>query len=664
LILVFFGLVGLRAVEESTQRALAQQLVIAQLVADHVDQQLAAGLNILAHAANRLAPYVQDEDYEQLSSVPQDELSNLRPFSHRLLVLDEHGFVRVTFPHTPHLLDLSILDPSTIQTVRQTGQPFVSDLKYGRFAYGRFAKRPYPPTEPLVLMVAPMQDRSKRVVGFLCAEVLLRQAGILSFLRPLHAGEIGHVDLMDRQGTVLASTDPSMLFQKGDHASRFGELIAGQQPAVRGCHRCHEGPGTTTREDEIMAFAPLTVAPWGVALRQPAAEALAPVRQLRRQMFVGGAVILIAALFGVWITTSQVVRPLEALSQAAGQIAAGPSPCPSPSSLTERLSWEGRGEDREGGVDLPLRIRGAGAAHPQVECDRDRARRDEVGRLAQSFEEMRVRLQRMLERERQWSEVLEERVQERIREITALHAELQSKEEVRSRLLARLVSAQEEERKRIARELHDEVGQALTAVIMETAAVELALPEDSSAARAKLEAVRTIAGQALKDLRQLIFGLRPELLDDLGLVPAVRAYAREHLERHGVQVNLDSSGWYGRLPDEIEIPVFRVIQEAVTNIVRHARATEAWIRLRVTDSTLLVQIEDNGIGFDPTEADQVRPSGQGLGLRGMEERVNLLGGTLRIDSQPGQGTRITAQIPLSNLCQFPSSHRAGPTTRS
>jgi len=597
LILVLFGLAGLHAVDESTQRALAQQLAIAQFMADHVDQQLAAGLDILSHIAKRLAAYAQAENDRPLSESLAHELADMRPYSQRLVVLDADGFVRMSAPQDLHLLGLSLLDRPAVQTVGQTDQPFVSDLKYLE-----------PSAEPLVLMVAPMQDGSGQVIGYVCAEVLLREAGISGFLRPLSTGQIGHVDLMDERGTVLASTDPSILFLKGDHASRFSELVQSHRPAVRGCHQCHEEAGTTTRRDEIMAFAPLSIAPWGVAVRQPEVEVLAPARQLRRQLLLGGAVVLTMALFAVWITTSEVVRPLEDLSQAAGQIAAG-------------------------NLDDPITTRGTG----------------EVSRLAQAFEEMRVRLQHMLERERQWNEVLEERVEQRTREITALHEELHRKEEVRSRLLTKLVSAQEEERKRIARELHDEVGQALTAVIMETAAVEMALPDNSSIARTKLQGVRTIASQALKDLRKLIFGLRPEVLDDLGLVPAVHAYAKEHLENHGVQVDLVSSGWYGRLPGEIEVPLFRIIQEAITNIARHARAREAHIQLHRMDSRLLVRVEDDGIGFDPTQVDQVRPDGQGLGLRGMEERVNILGGTLQIDSMPGKGTCITAKIPLDRF---------------
>ena len=597
LILFFFGLAGLRAVEDSTQRALAQQLVMAQLIADHVDQQLAAGLDLLAHIADRLAPDMQAEDDELLSEVLAHELADVRPYSHRLVLLDKGGFVRVSAPRDLHLLGLSILDRSAIQTATQIHQPFVSDLK-----------NLDPTAEPMVLMVAPVQDELGQVAGYVCAEILLREAGISGFLGPLRTSQIGHVDLMDRRGMVLATTDPSILFQKGDHASTFRELIEAHQPGVRGCHRCHEGPGTTTRQDEIMAFAPLSVALWGVGLREPAAEVLAPARQLRQQLLLGGAVALTMALFAVWITTSEVVRPLEDLSKAASRIAAG-------------------------NLDDPISTRGTG----------------EVSRLAQAFEEMRVRLQDMLDRERGWSEVLEERVEQRTREIMALHEELRRKEEVRSRLLSKLVSAQEEERKRIARELHDEVGQALTAVIMETAAVETALPENSSAARAKLQGVRSMASQAIKDLRQLIFGLRPEVLDDLGLVPAVREYAKEYLESRGVHVEVNSSRWQSRLPSEIEAPVFRIIQEAITNIARHAQATEAQIDLHLADSTHCVQVEDNGIGFDPSQVDQVQPSGQGLGLRGMEERVSILGGTFQIESQAGRGTRIVAEIPLDRF---------------
>jgi signal transduction histidine kinase len=597
LVLSFLGFVSFRALEDSTQRALTQELVLAQFMADLIDRELTIALDTLARIADRLAPSAQSHRPAYLTIVLDTALSELRPFSQRLLLLDTQGCVSLSSPRDPHLLHQCILDPATIQAILHAGHSCACALEY----VGTLS-------EPLVPLTVPIRMSSTgQTTGFLSAGILLRDTNIAGFLPPLHHSQTGHVDLMDQQGMVLASTDPEMLLRKGDHALQFNALIAERQPAVRGCHRCHQG-GTTTREDEIMAFAPLSVAPWGVAVRQKRTEVLAPVMQLRRQILLGGAVSLAIVLCVAWVTTRQVVRPLESLSQAAGHIAAGK-------------------------LDDSLRVRGSG----------------EVGKLAQSFEEMRVKLRTLLEEQRRWNETLEERVQQRTQELTALYEALRSKEEVRSHLLAKLVSAQEEERRRIARELHDDVGQALTAVRMNTAAVELAIPEDRADIKIKLATVRDIAGQALRDLRTLIFDLRPDVLDDLGLVPAVRAHAKEHLESRGMHVTLKVSGLHERLPAEVEVAVFRVLQEAMTNIARHAQATETRIQLQMAEAKLWVHVEDNGTGFDLADASQSRHTGQGWGLRGMEERIGILGGTFSIESMPGHGTCISAVIPLDIL---------------
>ncbi|HHH41092.1 MAG TPA: sensor histidine kinase, partial [Chloroflexi bacterium] len=214
-------------------------------------------------------------------------------------------------------------------------------------------------------------------------------------------------------------------------------------------------------------------------------------------------------------------------------------------------------------------------------------------------------------------------------------------------LLGKVLTAQEEERARLARELHDTIGQSLTAIIMTTMAMENSLSPDFIAGREKLTNVRRIATQALRDLRSLIFDLRPEALDDLGLVMALRSQAKKCLEPAGVRVRLRSIGLEDRLPAEVEIAVFRVVQEAITNIARHAQATEANISLTRKGDKLIVRVEDDGVGFDP--ASVMRDEQKGWGLRGMEERITLLGGRFYIGSKPGQGTLVLAEVPLEML---------------
>jgi signal transduction histidine kinase len=209
------------------------------------------------------------------------------------------------------------------------------------------------------------------------------------------------------------------------------------------------------------------------------------------------------------------------------------------------------------------------------------------------------------------------------------------------RLTQQLVHAQEEERKRLSHELHDEVGQLLTALRIELG--NLGQPgrylDDSS--RERLAETKALAEQALRFIRDMAMGLRPAMLDELGLIPALEWQSREHSRRTGIPVSLEVQGGVGELPEEYRTCIYRVVQEALTNIAKHASATNIVIGIRTQYDALLISIEDDGVGFDPA----ARGTG-GLGLLGMAERVKKLDGELEVHSEKGHGTQILARIPL------------------
>ena len=225
-----------------------------------------------------------------------------------------------------------------------------------------------------------------------------------------------------------------------------------------------------------------------------------------------------------------------------------------------------------------------------------------------------------------------------------LYAEVQRKERVRGELLQKVIAAQEEERKRVARELHDETSQALTALLYE---VEEALEQGCDGRTQEvLEHMRQLALQSLDGIHKLIYDLRPSLLDHLGLPAAIHWLAETRLEANGIRVQLEEDPDLGRLPQEVEIALFRVVQEALSNILRHSGARNVAISLRKRDGYLDLSVEDDGVGFDLEEIVHGPDTSRGLGLLGMAERVQLLGGQFDIVSAPGEGTRIHAQIPL------------------
>lgn len=207
-------------------------------------------------------------------------------------------------------------------------------------------------------------------------------------------------------------------------------------------------------------------------------------------------------------------------------------------------------------------------------------------------------------------------------------------------LSQQILQAQEEERARIARELHDEAAQWLTSLLIRQRLLLRNLPPEM---RPEVEELQRMTAAALEHLRRIAMELRPAILDDLGLVEALRWQAEEFQKQTGVPITLRVQGRIERLPRQVELVLYRVAQEALTNIARHARATRVEVTLNCSTEHLELFIADDGVGFDPEAVRRSRA--RSLGLIGMAERLALIGGTLEIDSAPGKGTRIRARVP-------------------
>ena len=208
------------------------------------------------------------------------------------------------------------------------------------------------------------------------------------------------------------------------------------------------------------------------------------------------------------------------------------------------------------------------------------------------------------------------------------------------RLSGRLVDAQEQERRAISRELHDEVGQSLSALLMDIGNLAAAVPGAGGEFRHRLENIKKLAENAVDSVRNMALLLRPSMLDDLGLVPALEWQAREVRKRTGLLVELIDENVSDALPEDYKTCVYRLVQEALHNCARHARARSARIVVRQEPDRLLLTIQDDGQGFDARRV-------QGLGLIGMSERVAHLGGTFQVDSAPGRGALLRAELPLA-----------------
>ncbi len=208
-------------------------------------------------------------------------------------------------------------------------------------------------------------------------------------------------------------------------------------------------------------------------------------------------------------------------------------------------------------------------------------------------------------------------------------------------LSARLVSAQESERRAISRELHDEVGQSLSAVLvaLHNLAVTIQHGGTGPALNEQVDEIRGLVENGVAVVRNIALLLRPSMLDDLGLVPAVQWQAREVSKRTGIRVTVAAEDVPDELPEAHRTCIYRVVQEALHNISRHAEARRAEIRLKQNRDRIQLSVQDDGRGFDPRQ-------GRGMGLLGMQERVTHLGGTFQVESEPGHGTQIVANLPL------------------
>ncbi|MBM4465404.1 MAG: PAS domain S-box protein [Chloroflexi bacterium] len=215
------------------------------------------------------------------------------------------------------------------------------------------------------------------------------------------------------------------------------------------------------------------------------------------------------------------------------------------------------------------------------------------------------------------------------------------------KLSVQLLSAQEEERRRLSLELHDELGQALTAISFDLAAIEKELPpEPAPRIREILAETSLLVNEVDDQVRELALDLRPYMLDDLGLVPALRWYVNRYARRLNIEVEFEAIDVEERLPADMKTALYRVVQEALTNVSRHAQANRVSIRLERQESAVVAFIEDDGQGFDVGKMAGPYPRERGAGLLGIRERVTSLGGRFDIESHPGHGTRLTIEIPV------------------
>ena len=314
------------------------------------------------------------------------------------------------------------------------------------------------------------------------------------------------------------------------------------------------------------------------------------VADLRENLLWGGSIILVSAIIANLVMGRLVIRRLERVADALASF---------------------------GSSKQNLRLNTGSS--------------DEIGQLEVDFDEMGKRIQ---------AEEAENR---------ALSDYLRRQTTQQQELLKKLITAQEDERKRVARELHDELGQSLSGLALHSEVIGKFINSDPDRALEQLLLTRGLINKTTQQMYELILALRPSVLDDLGLVAALHSLGKRVLNGSGITFKLDSSGLIKRLPPSIETTLYRIFQEALSNVMKHSGADQVTITLAQRDGVFEGEIMDNGHGFNLENIDREADNPHGLGLLGMQERMAQCGGSMDIISRKGEGTRIQVRIPLAKV---------------
>jgi signal transduction histidine kinase len=605
IILLGLGIISSLSIHDSIRRSLTERSELASILASSTDNLLQSNLSRLYDISLSGAVDFRDNDWGP-------EIRALRTayqysiFTDGIFLLDIRGNVMLTYPQGQMNKRNLMYIPYVKKTIEEE-KAVVSSI-YTEEGTNR----------KLIFVLVPLKDRDGRIIGAAGGEINPTNYILNNIIKVIPTSSHTIIELVDSYGVVIASNNPVRIFACSDRNKVLGNLIASKHGAIIECHRCHEGknenpagadPRETQKTTDMLAFAPLHEAPWGISIREPEKVVFAPSSNLRKKFLILGLVSTGSALLFALGMSKSIVTPVKSLIRA-----------------TRRIS--------EGDLNAPLTVTSG----------------DEIGILSESFDDMRLKLADSLDRIQKYNAELEARVVERTKELQQSRKRL-------TNLLHEVIRAQEDERKRIARELHDETSQAIAALGMsiEIAAIahrERALsPENFSELGGKVS-------QLLEGINMTIQNLRPPVLDDLGLESAVRWLLERHLGDKGVTYHLITCEEfqaflsYDRAVDEKAVlTLFRIIQESIINISKHAGASHVNISLYHEDGRVKICVEDDGVGFDVNSILRAADMGlnTGYGMLGLRERVALLDGTLDVHSVPGAGTNVEITMPLGSL---------------
>ena len=583
-LLLAFWFLGERALRESSDRILEERLAITQVVANQIDNRLVQAKRELEESS-KLAPFdPQNSDLTAEMEVMAAMFTHSSYFSYGVLFTDSAGKSLLSYPQVWWPPGTELATHSFVAAALSSHSPTYSD--------------PFvlpDETSPVLALAQPV-IRDDQFLGLLIGLMELSNSSISEPLEEATVlGQTAHAVLVDPSGYVIYSTFGLPFQTPGEHVTFYRQALAGGNPVVETVPFELDLPGEPLGHLHVMAFVPLEHIAWGVAIGGDVdTETFAAVYRLR----LGLALIGLTALAGTWgatlFGTRLIVRPVHQLTAAASEIA-------------------------EGDLQRPLIIEDGG----------------EIGAMAQALEKMRQQLLRNIGQLSDWNEHLENKVSEQTKE-------LDKQQRITRHLLHRTITAQEEERTRIARELHDECGQTLIAIEMGLAS--LTQHELAPAAKDVLERSRQLTEQSIGELRRMVNALRPGVLDQFGLVSSIDWVSKQLFANSQIRVEINATDQPLPLNEDEETVLFRIAQEAMSNVARHSQAKNVTIRLVAEPAGVRLTIQDDGRGYDIERQGAAGPS-QRMGLASIRERAALINASVMISPSPGQGTLVDVLVP-------------------
>ncbi|OGW45211.1 MAG: hypothetical protein A2078_11975 [Nitrospirae bacterium GWC2_57_9] len=585
IILLSFGIASYLIIQKNIEDSLSKRLALSRLIRNNIDNIIKDNINRLYDISLSGSVDLKDRTFE-----PEKEAIRTAYryslFSDGVFLLDKGGTVFVNYPERVRENTLNVLSIEPVNRMIAMGIPVVSNI----YTLDNGKK--------ILYVLVPLKDRNGSLVGVAGGQIDPTNPTLAQKLGLADIGRDMFIDLVDSNGVIISSSNPTRILTQCNRNKFFTKMIEAKQERVASCHVCHFAGNTENKQKTMLAFVPLESSPWGISIQEPEEAVFVSTGKLKRTFLVLTMIFIgTAFLLTIGINRS-IVNPLKELIRGAERIARG--------DLSRPVSPQGS---------------------------------DEIGALSESFEAMRSKLIESMESIRVHTLQLETRVEERTRQIN----ESQRRAE---ELLKKIISSQEEERKRIARELHDGALQELSVALMK---VDMCRLHPQEITIEKVSMIRDILGQTIDGVLGILQNLRPTMLDDLGLAAAIKSLLEVHLGENGINYFINTDGVSDkRFRPEVEITLFRIIQEAIVNIARHARAENVFVLFKIEQQIVNVDIEDDGEGFDLNEVYLPAASRdrRGLGLMGMRERVFLIRGKIEICSMPGLGTRIGIRIPL------------------